>query len=244
MGGIQGSTAAQLRWAMAKIGLIGDFDSSVPAHQAIPTAIRLASDEIKVTVSFEWVPTNEIVGTERVSHFDAVWCVPASPYRNMDGALLAIQCARESPPVPRDMWGFQHAIVEYARNVLGWADAEHAETAPEAQRPVITLLQCALVEATDAIQLRPGSHIARAYGREEIVEGYRCRYGLNSAFLRQLTSGPLRVAAEDGSHEARAVELDGHPFFLATLFQPERAALKGQIPPLIAAFVRACTTTR
>lgn len=56
---------------MAKIGLIGDFDASVPAHQAIPTAIRLAADDLKVAVSFEWVPTNEIAGTERISHFDA-----------------------------------------------------------------------------------------------------------------------------------------------------------------------------
>jgi CTP synthase (UTP-ammonia lyase) len=230
---------------MAKIGLIGDYDSSVPAHQAIPTAIRLASDELEVTVSFEWVPTNEILGTERISHFDALWCVPASPYRSMDGALLAIQYARENHrPFLGTCGGFQHAIVEYARNVIGWADAEHAETSPEAHRPVITLLECALVETTDIIRLEPGSHLAKAYGREEVVEGYRCRYGLNPGFLRQLTSGALRVAAEDRSHEARAVELDGHPFFVATLFQPERAALKGQIPPLVAAFVRACAATR
>jgi CTP synthase (UTP-ammonia lyase) len=79
---------------------------------------------------------------------------------------------------------------------------------------------------------------------DDAVEGYRCRYGLNPEFLTQLTAGPLRVAAEDRFHEVRAVELDGHPFFVATLFQPERAALKGQIPPLIAAFVRACAATR
>jgi CTP synthase (UTP-ammonia lyase) len=230
---------------MPKIGLIGDFDSSVSAHQAIPIAIRLASDVLKVDGSFEWVPTNEIVGTKRISHFDALWCVPASPYRSMEGALLAVQYARENHrPFLGTCGGFQHAIVEYARNVLGWADAEHAETSPQARRPVITLLECALVEVKDAIRLRSGSRIAKAYGREEIVEGYRCRYGLNPSLVEQLTSGPLRIAAEDRSHEARAVELDDHPFFVATLFQPERAALKGQIPPLAAAFVRACTATR
>lgn len=229
---------------MAKIGLIGDFDPGVPAHQAIPTAIRLAADGLEVAVGFEWVPTNEIAGTERISHFDALWCVPASPYRSMDGALLAIRFAREHHrPFLGTCGGFQHAIVEYARNILGWSDAEHAETSPEARRPVITLLECALVETTDVIQLTPGSHIARAYGRAEVVEGYRCRYGLNPEFLKQLTSGSLRIAAEDRSHEVRAIELDGHPFFVATLFQPERAALKGQSPPLIAAFVRACTVT-
>lgn len=230
---------------MAKIGLIGDFDSGITAHRAIPTAIRLASDELKVSTSFEWVPTREITDAGRISHFDALWCVPGSPYRSMDGALLAIQYARENRrPFLGTCGGFQHAVVEYARNVLGWGDADHAETSSGAQRLVITLLECALVEATDAIQLRAGSRIAKAYGREEVTEGYRCRYGLNPAFLTQLTSGPLRVTAEDRVHEARAVELDDHPFFVATLFQPERAALKGQSPPLIAAYVRACTTMK
>jgi CTP synthase (UTP-ammonia lyase) len=232
------------REPVARIGLIGDYDSSVPAHQAIPAAIRLAADELKLAVDFEWVPTIEIAGAQRILHYAALWCVPASPYRSIDGALLAIRFARENHrPFLGTCGGFQHAIVEYARNVLGWADAEHGETSPDAQRRVITLLECALIETTDAIRLRPGSRIAQAYGREEIVEGYRCRYGLNPEFLTQLTCGPLRVAAEDRSHEVRAVELDDHPFFVATLFQPERAALKGQVPPLIAAFVRACART-
>ena len=59
-----------------------------------------------------------------------------------------------------------------------------------------------------------------------------------SEFQAALVSGPLRVGARDATGEVRAVELDGHPFFLATLFQPERAALEGQLPPVVAAFVR------
>jgi CTP synthase (UTP-ammonia lyase) len=50
----------------------------------------------------------------------------------------------------------------------------------------------------------------------------------------------MRIGAEDRDGEIRAVELDDHPFFVATLFQPERAALQGRVPPLVAAFVRAC----
>ena len=135
--------------------------------------------------------------------------------------------------------GFQHAVVEYARNVLGWADAEHAETAPEAARPVIVPLACALVEVTDRVRLRPGSRIAAAYGAGEATEGYHCRYGLNEAFRATLVSGALRVTAEDDAGDIRALELQGHPFFVATLFQPERAALAGRLPPLVAAFARA-----
>jgi CTP synthase (UTP-ammonia lyase) len=223
-----------------RIGLIGDYDAAVPAHQAIPVALQLAGDALALGVEFEWVPTEQIVNPARVASFDGLWCVPASPYRSMEGALLAIAFARENGrPFLGTCGGFQHAVIEYARNVLGWEDAEHAETAPGVGRTVIAPLVCALVEATDVVRFVPASRIAAAYGREESTEGYRCRYGLNPEFQATLVSGPLRAAAHDATGEIRAVELDGHDFFVATLFQPERAALKGQLPSLAAAFVRA-----
>ena len=226
---------------MPAIAVIGDYDASVPAHQAIPLALRLAGDRVASPTRFEWIPTDEIEGTARLAPFDGVWCVPASPYRSMDGALTAIRFARESGrPFLGTCGGFQHAVVEYARNVLGWADAEHGETAPDSQRLVITPLACSLVEVADTVTLQPGTRIAQVYERSEIVEGYRCRYGLNEEFLAQLTSRDLRVVARDRNGDVRALELDSHPFFVATLFQPERAALRGECPPLAAAFVRAC----
>jgi CTP synthase (UTP-ammonia lyase) len=227
---------------MINIGLIGDYDASITAHQAIPEALRLAAANRGVAVEFEWVPTDEITREQRVSQFDGLWCVPGSPYRSMAGALLAIRFAREScRPFLGTCAGLQHAVIEYARNVLGWSDAEHAETAPAAARPVISLLECTLVEATESIQLLPDTHIRGAYGRDEIVEGYRCRYGLNPALLRELTSGSLRIAARSQSGEVRALELAGHPFFVTTLFQPERAALKGVLPPLARTFVESAS---
>jgi CTP synthase (UTP-ammonia lyase) len=228
-----------------RIGLVGDRDGSVPAHRAIPEALRLAAEALAVPVAFEWVPTESIEDGARIAGFDGLWCVPASPYRSMDGALRAIELARvRRRPFLGTCGGFQHAIVEYARNVLGWADADHAETTPAAARPVIAPLECALVEVTGTLRLRAGSRIARAYGREEATEGYRCRYGLNRQFQAALLAGPLRIGAEDAAGEVRAVELDGHPFFVATLFQPERAALEGRLPPLVAEFIRACAACR
>jgi CTP synthase (UTP-ammonia lyase) len=159
----------------------------------------------------------------------------------MDGALLAIRHARErAVPFLGTCGGFQHAVIEYARNVLGWADAEHAETAPNAVRAVISPLECALVEVIGSVRLFPGTRIVSAYGVKQITEGYRCRYGLNPEFQNALVAGPLRAAADDEAGEVRAVELDGHPFFVATLFQPERAALKGESAPLVVSFVRSC----
>jgi CTP synthase (UTP-ammonia lyase) len=228
-----------------RIGLVGDYDASVPAHQAIPRALQLAAEATTYEVVGEWLPTDAIHAPADLEGYAGLWCVPASPYRSMDGALLAIQYARETGrPFLGTCGGFQHAIIEYARNVLGWHDAEHAETAPEAQRPVITPLACALVEATDGIRFVADSRIAVAYGTSEATEGYRCRYGLNADFAAQLVAGPLRATAHDVAGEVRAVELAGHPFFVATLFQPERAALVGQLPPLVQAFVVACGQVR
>ncbi|HEX8942868.1 MAG TPA: hypothetical protein VF785_06985, partial [Gemmatimonadaceae bacterium] len=135
--------------------------------------------------------------------------------------------------------GFQYAILEYARTVLGWTDAAHAEDTPGADRLVVTPLECALVEAQGTVRFHPGSRLWNAYGAPEAVEVYRCRYGVNPAVRAALTTGPLRVTAEDLAGEVRGVELEAHPFFVATLFQPERGALRGQVPPIVAAFIRA-----
>jgi CTP synthase (UTP-ammonia lyase) len=224
-----------------RIGLIGDYAATVVAHRAIPVALTMAGRAHDIDVAYEWVGTEQIESTERLAGFHGLWCVPASPYRSMAGALIAIGFARQaSRPFLGTCGGFQHAIVEYARNVLGWADAEHGETAPAAARAVIAPLLCSLVEENGIVRFVPTSRLAAIYGVEQVVEGYHCRYGLNPEFQSQLVAGPLRAAAHDESGDIRAVQLDGHPFFVATLFQPERAALKGQLPPLVSAFVRAC----
>lgn len=223
-----------------RIGLIGDRDDSVVAHRAIPRALALAGEAGAQALDVEWIATDTIHDAARLAAFDGLWCVPASPYRDMNGALRAIRHAREAQrPFLGTCGGFQHAVVEYARNVLGWADADHAETAPEAARAVVVPLSCALVEARDAVHLVAGSRCARAYGVARIEEGYHCRYGLGATFRAALEGGPLRIAAVDDAGDVRALELDGHPFFVATLFQHERAALEGRCPPLVSAFLDA-----
>jgi CTP synthase (UTP-ammonia lyase) len=228
-----------------RIGLVGDYNPLVIAHQAIPRALSLAGKALEISVDQEWLPTQQIRSPGRVEGFDGLWCVPATPYKSMQGALCAIQFARQQGrPFLGTCGGFQHAIIEYARSVLGWVDADHAETAPDAARLVITPLACALVEVTDKIRLLDPSRLADAYQCLEITEGYHCTYGMNPRFRAQLASGPLRVVAEDISGEVRAVELDDHPFFVATLFQPERLALQHRLPPIVAAFVLAAASNQ
>ena len=224
------------------VGLVGDYDPAVPAHQAIPIALRRAAESLRVDVAFGWVPTTEVSSDSRIAAFAGIWCAPGSPYRNPNGALIAIRHAREQGvPFLGTCGGFQHAVIEYARNVVGWQDAEHAETAPDASRPVITQLECSLVEAKALVRFSPNSRIAAAYRASEAVEGYRCRYGLNPEFSSQLLAGPLSCTAQDENGDIRGIELNSHPFFVATLFQPERAALAGNSVPLATAFLQACS---
>lgn len=102
-----------------------------------------------------------------LAEYDAIWVVPGSPYRHPEGAFTAIRYAREnSIPFLGTCGGFQHAVIEYARNVLGWQDAGHAETDSEG-RMVIAPLSCSLVETSAVVELRANTLIARAYGRGE-----------------------------------------------------------------------------
>lgn len=75
---------------MIRVGLIGDHDPAVTAHQAIPTALALAAEAAGVTVAHEWVPTEQITTDARVAAYDALWCVPASPYPSTEGALACL----------------------------------------------------------------------------------------------------------------------------------------------------------
>jgi CTP synthase (UTP-ammonia lyase) len=223
-----------------RLAIVGDRNDTIAAHRAIPLALAAAAAALDVDVRPEWVASDEIDDVSRIAVFDAFWCAPGSPYRSMAGALRAIAHARTSGrPFLGTCGGFQHAVIDYARNVLHWDDAMHAESDPGVGRPVIAALECALVEARGSVVLAPGSRIARAYGGDTAPTIFHCRYGLNPAFRAALTHGAMRATAVDEHGELRAIELDGHPLFVGTLWQPERAALDGQRVPLAEALVAA-----
>ena len=222
-----------------RIALVGDYNHDVPAHQAIPLAIDDAAAVLDITADYDWLATTELTSPEDLVGPDAIWLVPARPYKNADAASIAARHARaNSVPFLGTCGGFQHALIEYARNVLGWQDAAHAET-DTAGRMVIAPLTCSLVEVADTIELRANTLIAKAYGQEEIEEEYRCNYGVSPEFAQELEKGDMRVTGWDAQGEIRAVELVTHPFFVATLFQHERAALAGRPAPLVQALLRA-----
>ena len=228
---------------MLRIGLIGDYDQEVKAHVAIPKAIQLAANDLGCQVEFEWIatPALEQDYEQKLANYQALWTVPASPYASMQGALNGIQFARERKvPFLGTCGGFQHMIIEYARNVLGLSEADHAEENPAASILMVAPLTCSVSEKTNTFRLTPGSKVAIAYGNDEIVEQYgTCNYGLNPEFAPLLEQAGLRIVGVDTDGETRIMELAQHPFFVGALFQPERSAFRNVVHPLIKAFLQA-----
>jgi len=225
----------------AKIALIGDYSSEVTAHVAIPKALAIASKVLGQKVDFEWLDTDQINQvTQQLKPFNAVWCVPASPYRNMQGALDAIRYARENElAFLGTCGGYQHAILEYARNALGLHGADNSETNPDTDFPLINALSCALIDKDDQIKLQTSSKAYELYQKELITEQYKCSYGFNQRYTSLFEKTDLVITAHDLAGEPKMMELKNHPFFIGTGFQPERSALKGLEHPLITAFVNA-----
>jgi len=227
------------------IALVGDYNSTIAAHQAIPMAIHLAAKEVNANVRFSWIPSASLVSNalSNLSDYQAIWCVPGSPYRSMVGALNAITVAREALiPFLGTCGGFQHTLIEYARNVLLLPESDHLESNPHASLPLITPLACSLTETKGTIILEQESQIKKIYNQELIVEAFNCNFGVNPDYQYLLEIGStMHITGRDQAGNVRIIELDNHPFFIATLYQPERSALMGICHPLIKSFIQAAS---
>src|SRR5689334_6364867 len=130
-----------------QVAIIGDYDAKFEPHRATEAAIVHAADFLGAKVEVEWIATDSISDSPaaRLGSYDAVWIAPGSPYRSMSGAHAAIRFAREQDvPLLGTCGGLQHMIVEFARNMLGFADATHAEYDPSASTLFVTPLSCSL----------------------------------------------------------------------------------------------------
>ena len=203
----------------------------------------MARERAAADVSWDWVGTRSITDAVRdLASYSAVWLVPASPYENLEGALGAVRWARENgKPFLGTCGGFQHALLEVARDVAGLPDADHEEVSPEAGTLVLTRLSCSLVGETGTVHFAKGSLLRAAYGSDSATEAYHCNFGFNPAYRKALEEAGLVFSCWDDAGSVRGAEFPRHPFFAGMLFQPERAALVGAVPPPVAAFLKAIT---
>jgi CTP synthase (UTP-ammonia lyase) len=225
------------------IEIIGDYQPELLPLAATDAALRHAGTAVGGEFRPRWLSTLELDhrgGIDRVTRAQGVLIAPGSPYRSMQGVLAAIRQARETGiPLLATCGGFQHVLLEYARNVLGFEDAQHAEYDPYASRLIISKLACSLVGRTMPITLVPNSAAAQYYGRTQIEEQYYCNFGVNPQHVPLLRSGPLRIVGSDPEGEVRVVELADHPFFIGTLYVPQMRSTESNPHPLLVGFLRA-----
>jgi CTP synthase (UTP-ammonia lyase) len=223
-----------LNISTARVALVGDRSPSVRAHARIPGLLDALAQRDQLVLDAYWIPTEDAESADALAGFDAIWLVPGSPYRSEAGAIAAARTARERGiPFLGTCGGFQHAVLEFARNVCGLSGVDHAENQPEADDLLIVPLACSLVGHEGAVKVEAGSLAERVLGAERTVERYHCSYGTSPAYLDVLRAHGLRFSGVDEAGDVRIAELPDHPFFLATLFQPELAGDGTRPHPII-----------
>ena len=208
----------------ARIAIVGDYVATKETHQAIDAELTAAG------VDFDWLPTDAVTdAAEALAGYAGIVITPGE-YRDVDGALRAIEYARRRV-VPQVAMcnGFQHVVLEFARNVLGLTEAAHAEADPDAELLAVTPLACSLVGLRQRVRLEPQSQVGAIYGVAEVTEPFYCSYGVNPALEPELEAAGLHVSGRDAEGSARVLELSDHPFFVATLYVFNARA--GHTPP-------------
>jgi len=229
--------------SVLRIGVIGDYDSTNERHVATGAAIDHASQAQGLFAETVWVATEAVAaGRGELEAYDGLLIAPGSPYRSQQGALAAIEHARlHDVPLLGTCGGFQHVVLEFARNVLGFADADHAEYDPYASRLFVTPLSCSVAGQTMTVQIKHGTRAAAAYASGTATEQYYCNFGLNPSYLDTIVQAGLQVSGTDQDGEPRILELPDRNFFVATLFVPQTSSTPSSPHPLIAALVTAAS---
>jgi CTP synthase (UTP-ammonia lyase) len=226
--------------APPRLALVGDRSESVRAHAKIPVLIDALATGTGPAIEVYWLRSTDITGPHDVAGFDGVWVIPGSPYLSPDGALTAIRAARTGRiPLLGTCGGFQHLLLEFARDVCGLTAVEHAEENADAAEPLIVPLECSLYGQESTVVIAPGTVAASVMGPGPTTERYFCRYGPNADYLEILQSHGLVFSGRDERGQVRVAELPDHPFCVASLFQPELSSDPTWVHPLIAAFAAA-----
>ena len=221
-----------------RIGIIGDYDGR-PSHLATEEALKHAAKALDIEVEYTWLPTVMFdSGEHELQSFHGLWCAPGSPYKSMNGAINVIKYARESNcPFIGTCGGFQHAVIEFGRNVLHINTLEDINFNPYEDNNYITALSCSLIGQIRHINVDKNSKVYSIYGKTEIVEKYNCSFGLNKDFQNLLNKNGFKVIGNDVNGEARIMSIENNMFFIATLYQPQLSSTYENPHPLIVEYL-------
>ena len=236
-----------------EIALVGKYTQLHDAYLSVVEALHHGGIENRTEVSIRWVDSEELEKSDcetMLSGIDGMIIPGGFGNRGTEGMILAAQYARENRiPYLGICLGMQMAMIEFARHVIGYTDANSSELAPDTAHPVIDLMpeQKNVTDLGGTMRLgaypcilKKDSKAYQLYGREQIFERHRHRYEVNNEYrdVYEAKGMELSGVSPDG-HIVEMIELKDHPYYVATQAHPEFKSRPNHAHPLFAGLVKA-----
>lgn len=236
-----------------KIAIVGKYVALHDAYISVREALYHGGYANDAKVDVLWIDSEEITKdnvADILKEADGILVPGGFGDRGVEGKVLACQYARENDiPYLGICLGMQVAVIEYARNVCGLADANSKEFAPNGKNLVIDLMeeQLAVLRKGGTMRLGsypckvvPGSMLEKSYGEELIHERHRHRFEFNNAYRDMMVENGLTISGTSPDDAiVEAVEVSGNRFHVGVQFHPEFKSRPNKPHPLFAEFIKA-----
>ena len=240
------------------IALVGKYVHLHDAYLSVEESLFHAGTACGAVVHIRWIDSETVTPenvAQKLAGCSGVLVPGGFGDRGIEGMIAAARYARESGlPYFGICLGMQIAVIEFARHVLGWADAHSTEMAPQTTHPVIDLMPDQVGVSSKGGTMRLGqypcvlaadSRTRALYGQSEISERHRHRYEFNNDFRDRITAaGLLPVGTSPDGRLVEIVEIPAHPWFVGVQFHPEFKSRPDRPHPLFKGFVATALTKK
>ncbi len=244
---------------VVKIAMVGKYIKFADTYLSINEALKHAAGWHDCRVEIDWIDAETYEECkdklETLTAYNGVLVPGGFGSRGVEGKIAAIGYSRKhSIPFLGLCFGFQLAVVEFARNVLGLKRAASAEIDSRTSHPVIDLLpeQKKVKEmggtmrlGAHEVRITKGTKAFKIYRSERISERHRHRYEVNPCYIDKLSKAGLVFSGKSPDRRRMEIlELSKHPFFLATQFHPEYKSRPARPASVFSAFIKAALAKR
>lgn len=241
-----------------RIALVGKYVALPDAYLSVAEALKHAGFTFDADVEIEWVNSEEVTHeniAEKLANVDGILVPGGFGDRGVEGKIKAIEYARINKiPFLGICLGMQLASVEFARNVLGYEDAHSAELNPETSHAIIDLLPeqkdiedygGTLRLGLQPCRLEEGTKAYQAYAEQVVYERHRHRYEFNNQYREEMEEkGFVFSGLSPDGRLVEIIEIEDHPYFVASQFHPEFVSRPTRPQPLFREFIRACSVEK
>ena len=240
-----------------KVGLVGKYVELQDAYKSIAESLIHAGASNLCKVKLDWIHSEDIHKKnieKNLSRYDGIIIAPGFGHRGIEGKILATKYVRENNiPFLGICLGMQIAVIEYARNVLGFKNADSTEMNEKTPYPVIDLMekQKGITEKGGTMRLGAydchiqdqNSNMFEAYKKTDVRERHRHRYEFNNQYLEDFKkAGMMPVGLNPDTNLVEVMEIPSHKWFVGVQYHPEYSSTVLRPHPLFVAFIKAALT--